>query len=55
MPPEQLAIELLEEYFDDCDDAERLEALIQSGEMKTYPLEQVCNELAGLGAIEDGE
>ena len=35
--PENLAIDLLEEYFDDCDDADRLEALISSGNMKTYP------------------
>ena len=52
MPPEQLAIELLEEYFDDCDDADRLEALIQSGEMKTYPAEEVHKELASLAAVE---
>lgn len=30
--PESLAIDLLEEYFDDCDDADRLEALISSGQ-----------------------
>lgn len=34
--PENLAIDLLEEYFDDCDDADRLEALISSGQIKTY-------------------
>lgn len=31
-PPENLAIDLLEEYFDDCDDADRLEALISNCE-----------------------
>lgn len=30
-----LALELLEEYFDDCDDADRLAALIRSGNMST--------------------
>ena len=30
-------IELLEEYFDDYDDADRLEALIQAGKMTSYP------------------
>ena len=35
LPPQQLVIELLEEYFDDCDDADRLEALIRAGDMKT--------------------
>ena len=29
-PPESLAVELLEEYFDDCDDADRLEALLRN-------------------------
>ncbi|MBQ6971758.1 MAG: hypothetical protein IJP86_05300 [Synergistaceae bacterium] len=39
LPPQQLALELLQEYFDDCDDADRLEALIRSSEMKTYSIE----------------
>lgn len=45
LPAQQLAVELLEEYFDDCDDADRLEALIRSGNMKTYPAENVHKEL----------
>ena len=36
-PPEALALGLLDEYFDDCDDAEKLETLIASGQMKTCP------------------
>ena len=51
-PGEDLAVELLEEYFDDCDDADRLEALIQSGKMKTYPAEEVHKELNHLAAVE---
>ena len=51
LPPQQLAIELLEEYFDDCDDADRLEALIQSGEMITYPADDVHRELNNLVAL----
>ena len=42
---QELAVELLEEYFDDCDDADRLEALIQSGAMETYPAEVVFERL----------
>lgn len=45
LPAQQLAVELLEEYFDDCDDADRLEALIRSGHMQTYPAETVHREL----------
>ena len=44
--PERLAVELLEEYFDDCDDADKLEALIQSGKMATYPASIVHHELS---------
>ena len=50
-PPESLAVGLLEEYFEDCDDAEKLEALIASGQMKTYPLEEVHKELEELDAV----
>ena len=50
-PPENLAIDLLEEYFDDCDDADRLEALISSGNMKTYPAEVIHRELNTLAAL----
>ena len=45
LPAQQLAVELLEEYFDDCDDADRLEALIRSGNMKTYPADNVHKAL----------
>ena len=45
MPPQSLAIGLLQEYFDDCDDADRLEALIRSGHIKTSPAETVHQEL----------
>lgn len=45
LPAQQLAVELLEEYFNDCDDADRLEALIRSGNMETYPADTVHREL----------
>lgn len=51
LPPQQLALELLEEYFDDCDDADRLEALIRSGEMKTYTAEDVHKELKTFASV----
>ena len=51
LPPERLAVELLEEYFDDCDDADRLEELIRSGEMGTYPADDVHMELNGVAAL----
>ena len=51
-PPESLAIDLLEEYFDDCDDADKLEALIQSGQMKTYPALKVHQGLCELSNVE---
>ena len=44
-PPECLAVDLLEEYFDDCDDADRISAEIASGRMKTYSWEEVKQEL----------
>lgn len=44
-PPENLALGLIEEYFEDCDDAEKLENLIRAGEMKTYSMEEVHREL----------
>ena len=50
-PPENLVIDLLEEYFDDCDDADRLEALISSGNMKTYPAEFVHKEINTLATL----
>lgn len=45
LPAQQLAVELLEEYFDDCDDADRLEALIRSGGIQTYPAETVHKQI----------
>lgn len=47
-PAESLAVELLEEYFDDCDDAMRLENLIRSGKMETYPAQEVHAELGDI-------
>lgn len=44
-PEQELAFELLEEYFDDCDDADRLGVLICSGAMETYPAEEVLERL----------
>lgn len=51
LPAQQLAVDLLEEYFDDCDDADRLENLIRSGNMKTYPAETVHKELNNFVAL----
>ena len=50
-PGEELVIELLEEYFDDCDDADRLEALIRAGKMETIPAIVVHKELEGLAEM----
>ena len=50
-PGEDLAVELLQEYFDDCDDADRLEALIQAGKMETIPANVVHKELEELAAV----
>ena len=52
-PPESLAVDLLNEYFDDCDDAEKLEALIQSGQMETYSSEQVHQGLREFTNVEN--
>ncbi|MBR2207500.1 MAG: hypothetical protein IJ859_01685 [Synergistaceae bacterium] len=43
--PEELAIRLCAEYVEDCDDADRISAEIDSGKMKTYPLEEVMKRL----------
>ena len=51
-PIQRLAVELLEEYFDDCDDADRLEALIRAGKMETYSADEVHKELAKLDTVE---
>ena len=45
LPAQRLAVELLEEYFDDCDDADRLEALIRSGDMQTYTVATVHKQI----------
>ena len=50
--PEYLPLELLDEYFDDCDDADKLEALIRSGNMETYPANLVHKEFHNLAAME---
>ena len=51
-PPENLAVSLLEEYFDDRDDADRLETLISNGHMRTYPAEVVHKELDNLAVMD---
>ncbi|MBQ3695072.1 MAG: hypothetical protein IJQ77_06875 [Synergistaceae bacterium] len=51
LPPEFLALDLLREYFDDCDDADRLEALIRSGNMNTIPAHMIHKELDNLVAL----
>ena len=43
--PEQLTIRLLEEYVDDCEDAEEISAGVASGEIETLPYAQVRREL----------
>ena len=50
-PGEELIVELLDEYFDDCDDADRLMALIQAGKMETIPASVVHKELEELAAV----
>ena len=50
-PPENLALGLIEEYFEDCDDAEKLENLIRAGEMKTYSMEEVHRELREVNVL----
>ena len=52
MAGEELAVELLEEYFEDCDEADRISALIRSGQMQTYPAEEVFERLRHLDAVE---
>ena len=43
--PEELTLRLLEEYVDDCEDAERISNEVSTGQMETYPLEEVRQEL----------
>ena len=38
---EELALRLLQEYVDDCEDAERISAEVASGKMPTYSWEEV--------------
>ena len=52
MSGEELAVELLDEYFEDCDTADRISALIRSGQMQTYPAEEVFERLRSLDAVE---
>ena len=52
MAGEELVVGLLEEYFEDCDEADRISALIHSGQMQTYPAEKVHEELRYLDAVE---
>lgn len=40
---EQLAVRLLEEYVDDCEDADRIAAEIDAGIMPTCSLQEVKN------------
>ncbi len=43
-PPENLALGLIEEYFEDCDDAEKLCAEVEAGRMELYPWEEIKTE-----------
>lgn len=45
----QLALRLLQEYADDCEDAERISAEIDAGTMPTYSWQEVKGSL-GLGS-----
>ena len=42
---EQLAVRLLEEYVDDCEEADRISAEIDAGIMPTYSLSEVKTHL----------
>ncbi|MBR1437896.1 MAG: hypothetical protein IJ587_05100 [Synergistaceae bacterium] len=42
---EQLALRLLQEYVEDCEEADRLEALIHSGNVKTYTADNIHKAL----------
>ncbi|MBQ8692804.1 MAG: hypothetical protein IJ576_08750 [Synergistaceae bacterium] len=44
--PEELTLRLLEEYVDDCEDAERISEEVASGRMETYSIEEVRDELS---------
>ena len=43
---EQLAIRLLQEYVEDCHEADRISAEVEAGRMKTYSWEEVKSALA---------
>ena len=43
--PEQLTLRLLEEYVEDCEDAEKISAEIDAGRMKTYDWHDVRGNL----------
>ena len=43
--PEQLTIRLLEEYVEDCEDAEEISAGVANGDIQTFPYAQVRREL----------
>ena len=45
---EQLALRLLQEYVEDCEEADRISAEIDAGVMPTYTLAEVCQHLAEL-------
>ena len=49
-PPENLAIGLIEEYFEDCDDAEKICAEVEAGHTELYPWEEVKAELHGMAS-----
>ena len=51
LPPEFLPVDLLNEFFDDADDADRLEALIHSGDMETMPADFLHKELDHLAVV----
>jgi hypothetical protein len=42
---EQLALRLLEEYVDDCEEADRISSEIDAGIMPTYSLQEVKENL----------
>ena len=43
--PEELTIRLLEEYVDDCEEAEKISAGVARGDIETLPYAQVRHEL----------
>ena len=45
MAGEELAVDLLEEYFEDCDTADRISEEIRSGKSELYSWEEVKSRL----------